>query len=95
VTDSRVSPDNPNQSEIAHFVDGSGKNYGITYIDFLRHQNKEYMGCEVINGFMFMLREQFNNGGKNRFFPTQFFPTVLDEKVSRMEEQLGKVLFSN
>jgi hypothetical protein len=22
VTDSRVSPDNPNQSEIAHFVDG-------------------------------------------------------------------------
>jgi len=95
VTDLRVSPDNPNQSEIAHFVDGSGKNYGITYIDFLRHQNKEYMGCEVINGFMFMLREQFNNGGKNHFFPTQFSPTVLDEKVSRMEEQLGKVLFSN
>jgi len=53
------------------------------------------MGCEVINGFMFMLREQFNNGGKNHFFPTQFSPTVLDEKVSRMEEQLGKVLFSN
>jgi hypothetical protein len=80
---SRVSPDNPKQTEIAHFVDEQGKHFGITYIEFLRHQNNEYMGCEVINGFMFLLREQFNNGGKNRFFPNQFFPAVLDEKISR------------
>jgi hypothetical protein len=47
------------------------------------------MGCAVINGFMFLLREQFNNGGKSRFFPTQFFPAVLDGKIliSKKEEQ--------
>jgi hypothetical protein len=86
LTDSHVSPDNPNRSEIAHFVDEQGKNYGITYINFLRHHNNEYIGCEVINGFMFLLREQFNNGGKNHFFPTQFFPAVLDEKISRSKQ---------
>jgi hypothetical protein len=68
------------------FVDEQGKNYGITYFEFLRHQNNEYMDCEVINGFMFLLREQFNNGGKNCFFPTQFFPAVLDEKISRSKQ---------
>jgi hypothetical protein len=86
LTDSRVSPDNPKQPEIAHFLDEQGKNYGITYIEFLRHQNNEYMGCEVINRFMFLLREQFNNGGKNCFFPTQFFPAVLDEKISTSKQ---------
>jgi Ulp1 family protease len=35
---------------------------------------------------MHLLREQFDNGGKNRFFPTQFFPTVLDEKISRSKQ---------
>jgi hypothetical protein len=44
------------------------------------------MGCEVIKGFMFLLREKFNNGGKNCFFPTQFFPAVLDEKISRSKQ---------
>jgi Ulp1 family protease len=48
------------------------------------------MGCEVINGFMHLLREQFNNGGKNHFFPTQFFPVVLYEKISR--SKLGEQL---
>jgi Ulp1 family protease len=86
LNDPRVSPDNPKCSEIAHFVDEQGKNYGITYIEFLRHRNNEYMGCEVINGFMFLLREQFNNGGKNRFFPTQFFPAIFDEKISRSKQ---------
>jgi hypothetical protein len=74
LNDSCFSPVNPKWSEIAHFVDEQGKNYGNSYIEFLRHWNNEYMGCEVINGFMFWLREQFNNGGKNRFFPTQFSP---------------------
>jgi hypothetical protein len=37
LNDSRVSPDNPKRSELAHFVDEQGKNYGITYIEFLRH----------------------------------------------------------
>jgi hypothetical protein len=32
------------------------------------------------------LREQFNNGGKNCFFPTQFFPAVLDEKISTSKQ---------
>jgi len=84
--DSRVSPDNPKQSEKAHFVNEQRKSYGITYIEFLKHQNNEYMGCEVINGFMHLLREQFNNGSKNIFFPTQFFPNVLDEKISRSKQ---------
>jgi hypothetical protein len=44
------------------------------------------MGYEVINGFMFLLREQFNNGGKNHFFPAQFFPAVFDEKISRSKQ---------
>jgi len=44
------------------------------------------MGCEIINGSMHLLREQFDNGGKNRFFPTQFFPTVIDEKISRSKQ---------
>jgi len=86
LNDSRVSPDNPKQTEIAHFVNEQPKSYGITYFEFLRHRNNEYMGCEVINGFMHLLREQFNNGGKNHFFPTQFFPTVLDEKISRSKQ---------
>jgi Ulp1 family protease len=86
LNDPRVSPDNPKCSETAHFVDEQGKNYGITYIEFFRHQNNKYMGCEVINGFTFLLREQFNNGGKNRFFPTQFFPAVFDEKISRSKQ---------
>ena len=54
--------------------------------EFFRHRNSEYMGCEVINGFMHLLREQFNNGSKNIFFPTQFFPNVLDEKISRSKQ---------
>jgi Ulp1 family protease len=41
------------------------------------------MGCEVINGFMHLLEEKYNNMGKNKFFSHQFFPTVLDEKMSR------------
>jgi Ulp1 family protease len=86
LNDPRVSPDNPKCSEIAHFVNEQPKSYGITYIEFLRHRNNEYMGCEVINGLMHLLREQFNNGGKNRFFPTQFFPTILDEKISRSKQ---------
>jgi hypothetical protein len=95
--DPRVSPDNPKPSEIAHFVDEKRKSYGITYIEFLRHQNNEYMGCEAINGFMFLLREQFNNDGKNFFFLTQFFPVVLDEKISRSKqgEQLQLTNFVN
>jgi hypothetical protein len=84
--DSHVSPDNPKQTEIAHFVNEQPKSYGITYFEFLRHRNNKYMGCEVINGFKFLLREQFDNGGKNDFFPTQFFPTVLDEKISRFKQ---------
>jgi hypothetical protein len=84
--DPRVSPDNPKRSEIAHFVDEKRKSYGITYIEFLRHQNNEYMGCEAINGFMFLLREQFNNDGKNFFFLIQFFPVVFDEKISRSKQ---------
>jgi Ulp1 family protease len=86
LNDPRVSPDNPKCSEIAHFVNEQPKSYGITYIEFLRHRNNEYMGCEVINGFMHLLREQFNNGGKNCFFPTQFFHTILDEKISRSKQ---------
>ncbi len=27
-----------------------------------------------------------NQGGKNRFFPTQFFPAVFDEKISRSKQ---------
>jgi hypothetical protein len=86
LNDPCVSPDNPKRSEIAHFVNEQPKSYGITYIEFLRHRNNEYMGCEVINRFMHLLREQFDNCGKNRFFPTQFFPTVLDEKISRSKQ---------
>jgi hypothetical protein len=37
LNDSCVSPDNPNQSKIAHFVDEQRTNYGISYIEFLRH----------------------------------------------------------
>jgi hypothetical protein len=86
LNDSRVSPDNPKQTEIAHFINEQPKSYGITYFEFFRHRNKEYLGCEVINGSMHLLREQFDNGGKNRFFPTQFFPTVIDEKISRSKQ---------
>ena len=35
---------------------------------------------------MHLLREQFDDGGKNRFSPTQFFPTVLDEQISRSKQ---------
>jgi hypothetical protein len=37
----------------------------ITNKKFLRHCNNGYMGCEVINGFMSLLEENFNNVGKN------------------------------
>jgi hypothetical protein len=83
LNDSCVSPDNPEQTEIAHFVNEQPKSYGITDFEFFRHRNNEYMGCEVINRFLQLFREQFDNIGKNCFFPTQFFPTVLDEKISR------------
>jgi hypothetical protein len=32
--DSRVSPDNPHKSEIAHYVDEEEKSYGISYKEF-------------------------------------------------------------
>jgi Ulp1 family protease len=78
-----LSSDNPHKSEIARYVSKDKKIYGITYKEFLRHRNNEYMGCEVINGFMDLLEEKYNNMGKNKFFSHQFFHTVLDEKMSR------------
>jgi hypothetical protein len=50
------------------------------------------MGCEVINAFMHLLEEKFNNEGKNKFFSHQFFPTVLDEKMSRYRQKLIRFL---
>jgi hypothetical protein len=81
-----VSPNNPHQSEVVHYVDEKEKCYGICYKEFLRHHYNRYMGCEVINGFMSLLEEKFNNEGKNKFFPHQFFYTVLDEKISRLKK---------
>jgi Ulp1 family protease len=81
--DPRISPDNPQKSEIAHYVSEDKKLYGISYEEFLRHRENDYMGCEVINGFMHLLEEKYNNMGKNKFFSHQFFSTVLDEKMSR------------
>ncbi len=81
--DPRLSPDNPHKSEIAHYVSKDKKIYGIAYEEFLRHRKNDYMGCEVINGFMDLLEEKYNNMGKNKSFYHQFFHTVLDEKMSR------------
>jgi hypothetical protein len=51
----------------------------------LRHCNNGYMGCEVINGFMSLLEEIFNNEDKNKFNSQQFFDIILDEKISRFK----------
>jgi hypothetical protein len=67
--DSHVSPDNPHQSEIVHYADEEEKCYDISYEAFLRHHDNGYTGCKVINGFMSLLEEKFNNEGKNKFFP--------------------------
>ena len=74
--DPLISPDNPQKSEIAHYVSKDKNLYGISYKAFLRHRENDYMGCEVINGFMHLLEEKYNNMGKNKFFSHQFFPTV-------------------
>jgi hypothetical protein len=71
---------------IVHYVDEEEKCYGFSYEAFLWLCNNGYMGCEVINGFMSWLKEKFNNEGKNKFFPHQFFHTVLDEKISRINK---------
>jgi hypothetical protein len=44
------------------------------------------MGYEVIDGFISLLEDKFNNEGKNKFFPHQVFHTVLDEKISRLKK---------
>jgi hypothetical protein len=44
------------------------------------------MGCEVINGFMSLLKEKINKGGKNKFYLHQFFHIFLDEKISRFNK---------
>jgi hypothetical protein len=97
--DSHVSLDNLHQSEVAHYVDEEEKCYGISHKEFLRHCDNGCMGCEVINGFMSLLEDKFNNEGKNKFFPHQFFHTVSDEKISRLKKgdpsKLTKIINSD
>jgi hypothetical protein len=53
--------------------------FGTKYADFLAYKESGYTGCDIVNGYMHLLEETYNNGGKNRFFPHQFFINVMNK----------------
>jgi Ulp1 family protease len=56
--------------------------FGIKYEDFWMYREGKYMGCEIANGYMHLLEETYNNGGKNKFFAHQFFIGVLEDEMT-------------
>jgi hypothetical protein len=38
--------------------------YGITYYDFQKYIEGKFTGCEVINAYMHLLEETYNNDEK-------------------------------
>jgi hypothetical protein len=66
--------------EYAVYENQTSRMFGIKYADFLAYKESEYTGCDVINGYMHLLEETYNNGGKNKFFAHQFFINVIEDK---------------
>jgi hypothetical protein len=73
---------NGDLQEYAVYGNQTARMFGIKYADCLAYKESEYMGCDVINGYMHFLEETYNNGGKNKFFAHQFFINVIEDKAT-------------
>jgi len=78
--------------EIAHYVENGWMcKYPLTYIDFIKFRERNFTGCEVINGYIHLLQKEFSDGGKNHFFDNKFFDTVIDENITLLNGELSKI----
>ena len=78
--------------EIAHYVEnGWMRKYPLTYIDFIKFRERNFTGCEVINGYIHLLQKEFSDGGKNQFFDHNFFDTVVNQDIKLLNGELSKI----
>ncbi len=64
---------NDDLQEYTVYGNPTARAFGIKYADFLACKESKYTGCDIVNGYMHLLEETYNNGGKNKFFAHQFF----------------------
>jgi len=71
-----------NLQEYASYGNRTARAFGIKYADFLAYKESKYTGCDVVNGYMHLLEEMYNNDGKTTFFAHQFFIKVIEDKTT-------------
>jgi Ulp1 family protease len=84
-----ISNKNDALQEIAVYVHPTRPLYRITYEDFQKYREGKFAGCKVVNGYMHLLEETYNNDEKNKFFAHQFFPTVLESAWDAEQKKKG------
>ena len=78
--------------EPANYVkNGRLRQYPLLYIDFIKFKERNFTGCEVINGYIHLLQKEFSDGGKNQFFDHNFFETVVNQDIKLLNGELSKI----
>jgi hypothetical protein len=57
---------NNDLQEVAVYGNHPTKLFDIKYEDFWKFREEKYKGCEIINGYMYLLEETYTNIGKKQ-----------------------------